>query len=60
MLTSTDASEKLECELVTVLGEKYFFKEYDTSNRRHYLDVFSVGLEVEREGIWNLSTKRSL
>lgn len=33
MVTSTDACELIECQSVTVLGEKFFFKEYNTLER---------------------------
>lgn len=51
MVTSTDACEQLEWQSVTVLGKSSFFKEYDTLDSRYYLDVFGVGVVVERLGI---------
>lgn len=48
MVRPTVACKQLECQSVTVLGEKYFFKEYGTLERRYYMNVSGVGLEVER------------
>ena len=36
---------------MTVLGEKYFFREFDTLEKKYYLDVFSVGVEEDRTNI---------
>ncbi|CCI44893.1 unnamed protein product [Albugo candida] len=42
---------QLECQPVTILGEKYFFREFDTLETKYYLDVFGVGVEEERNNI---------
>ena len=35
---------------MTILGEKYFFREFDTLETKYYLDVFGV-VEEERNNI---------
>ncbi|CCI11709.1 unnamed protein product [Albugo candida] len=51
MVTTADACQQLECQPVTILGEKYFFRELDTLETKYYLDVFGVGVEEEPNNI---------
>ena len=51
MVTTADACQQLECQPVTILGEKYFFREFDSLETKYYLDVFGVGVEDERINI---------
>lgn len=51
MVTSTNACEELDCQSVTALSDKFLSEEFETLDRRYYLDALGTGLEVEREGI---------
>ena len=51
MVTTADACQQLECQPVTILGERYFFREFDSLETKYYLDVFGVGVEDERINI---------
>ena len=51
VVTTADACHQLECQLVTILGEKYFFREFDTLGTKYYLDIFGVGVEDGRINI---------
>ena len=51
MVTTADACQQLESQTVTILGEKYFFREFDSLETKYYLDVFGVSVEDERINI---------
>ncbi|CCI11546.1 unnamed protein product [Albugo candida] len=51
MVTTADTCQQLECQPVIILGQKHFFREFDTLKTKYYLDVFGVGVEEERNNI---------
>nr|CCA18924.1 AlNc14C59G4387 [Albugo laibachii Nc14] len=51
MVTTEDACQQLECQPVNIIGEKYFFREYNSLESKYHLDVFGVGVEDERVGL---------
>lgn len=41
----------LECQPVTILGDKYCYEDFDTLEAKYQLDVFGVSVEEERKSI---------
>ena len=51
MVITADACQQLECRPVTIVGGRYIFREFDTLEKKYYLDVFGVGVEEEWDHI---------